>query len=350
MPEVHAERVSHATILPPPPHWQHPRPRAYASFRYGRRQRRHPQPGHPAPVQPRNGQPGGLHGDRLTDRRQVAEVGHDEPGRGLVRALVQLDAGELLEVGQVEQTVDLHLAGEQPPSGRPRDVVLVADVADDLLDQVLEGDDAVGAAVLVDDDGEVLAGPAHLRQRRQHLLGRRQGRDLADDLGDLGRRCVVGREQVAQVQEADHVVVRGAEHRVARVRRRAGQRGGLRDGELTVEEVDLGARHHHLVELALARGEDLVDEPPLVTGQRLVGGDQAAQLLLGDGLAVGVGVAAEQPDDHVGGLGQEPDDGPLEPRKRALCSRQSLPPLVALQSGEPRAWSETADKPGRTGR
>ena len=63
-------------------------------------------------------------------------------------------------------------------------VVLVADVADDLLDQVLEGDDAVGAAVLVDDDRQVLAFAAHLRQRDQHALGAGHAFDLARDVTD----------------------------------------------------------------------------------------------------------------------------------------------------------------------
>jgi len=41
------------------------------------------------------------------------------------------------------------------------------DLADQLLDQVFERDDAGGPAVLVDDDRQMLAFPAHLRQRRE---------------------------------------------------------------------------------------------------------------------------------------------------------------------------------------
>ena len=44
--------------------------------------------------------------------------------------------------------------------------MLVADLADDLLDEVLEGDDARRAAVLVDDDGELHAALAQLEQQR----------------------------------------------------------------------------------------------------------------------------------------------------------------------------------------
>jgi hypothetical protein len=49
-------------------------------------------------------------------------------------------------------------------------VGLVVDVADDLLDQVLQGDDASGAAVLVDDDGEVHPLGPHLGHGDEHRL------------------------------------------------------------------------------------------------------------------------------------------------------------------------------------
>ena len=45
-------------------------------------------------------------------------------------------------------------------------VVLVGDLADDLLDDVLERDDARRAAVLVDDDGHLEAALAQLAQQR----------------------------------------------------------------------------------------------------------------------------------------------------------------------------------------
>ena len=86
----------------------------------------------------------------------------------------QLQAGELGDLVQVQLAVDLDRAADQPLRSSSRRVVLVADVADDLLDEVLERDDAVGTAVLVDHDREMVAFAAHLRQRRQHVLRARQ--------------------------------------------------------------------------------------------------------------------------------------------------------------------------------
>ena len=51
------------------------------------------------------------------------------------------------------------------------DVVLVGDLADDLLEHVLDGDQAGGAAVLVDDDADVLALGLHLPQQGVDGLG-----------------------------------------------------------------------------------------------------------------------------------------------------------------------------------
>ena len=66
------------------------------------------------------------------------------------------------------------------------EVVLVLDVADDLLQHVLDGDEARDAAVLVDDDRDVVAVGAELAQ--QHVEALR--------LGDEHRRP----QRVAQVE------------------------------------------------------------------------------------------------------------------------------------------------------
>ena len=56
---------------------------------------------------------------------------------------------------------------------RTLDVVLVGDLADDLLEDVLDGDQAGGAAVLVDHDHQVRAGGLHLGQQVVDRLGLR---------------------------------------------------------------------------------------------------------------------------------------------------------------------------------
>jgi hypothetical protein len=106
---------------------------------------------------------------------------------------------------------------------------------------------------------------------------------------------VVGQEQVADVHEAQDVVLVAADDRVAGVAGVVHLLGGPAGGHRRVEEVHLGARGHDLAHLAVAGPEDLADEPALVGAQRLVRRDQVAQLLLADRLAAGGWVAAQQP-------------------------------------------------------
>ena len=80
-------------------------------------------------------------------------------------------AEELVEVVDGEPRGDpLGAVGELLDAGL-LGVVLVGDLADDLLEDVLDGDDAGGAAVLVDDDGDVPALRLHLAQQVVDRLG-----------------------------------------------------------------------------------------------------------------------------------------------------------------------------------
>ena len=58
-------------------------------------------------------------------------------------------------------------------------VVLVLDVADHGFEQILDGDEPVGAAIFVDDDGHVQAGGLHLLQQIADRHGGRHEQHLA---------------------------------------------------------------------------------------------------------------------------------------------------------------------------
>ena len=88
-------------------------------------------------------------------RGRRPELVEDEPADRVVGVGVD---GQLDVV--VEQVADRHVTAHEPVAvGQPADraaggIGLVVDLADDLLDDVLDGDDAGGAPVLVDDDGQ----------------------------------------------------------------------------------------------------------------------------------------------------------------------------------------------------
>ncbi len=81
-----------------------------------------------------------------------------------------------LDPEQVSEFVDRHPRGHPvPPAAQRLDVrglpvVLVADLPDELLDQVLERDEAGDPAVLVDDHGEVDGLQLHVAQQVVRLL------------------------------------------------------------------------------------------------------------------------------------------------------------------------------------
>jgi hypothetical protein len=101
-------------------------------------------------------------------------------------------------------------------------VELVLDFADDLLEQVLQGDDPLHRAVLVHDDRHVLIRPAELPEHGGKILRLRNHRRGPDELFDADRRKTAvadGGEEVTYVQDPDDLVERAAVDRVARVRR-----------------------------------------------------------------------------------------------------------------------------------
>src|SRR5215217_76120 len=114
---------------------------------------------------------------------QAPEAVEDQAGHARVRPLRQGDA-------QIRQIMDGEGPGqEHRPVGFTLNAVgvaveLVIDVPDQLFQQVLDGHDALGAAVLVDHDRQGLALGLHASQGVQdpHRLG--QGQRRADMVGD----------------------------------------------------------------------------------------------------------------------------------------------------------------------
>ena len=80
--------------------------------------------------------------------------------------------------------------------GRLLAVVLVLDLADDLLQHVLDGHDARRAAVLVDDDGHVDAVCPHVGQQLVDSLRLRHEEGRSRQVAQVRRRAVaaVGRQ------------------------------------------------------------------------------------------------------------------------------------------------------------
>src|SRR5579885_1846171 len=91
----------------------------------------------------------------LADLRNGARLVHDEAGEGGGLLVGETPVELAVEVADGDAAVDDVAAVRLGADPAHRDVELVGDVADNLLEDVLEGDDAEPAAVLVDHQGEM---------------------------------------------------------------------------------------------------------------------------------------------------------------------------------------------------
>src|SRR6476619_5592075 len=134
----------------------------------------------------------------LAGFRQVPDGGCDQAADGVVLVIVEVRAESLVEIRDRRQCIDCVLAvglrGDQC-RGVFGFVMFVVDLADDLLQHVLDRHQSGHAAVLVDDDGHVVARLAEFAQQHVELLG----------FGDQDRRS----QQFAHVDWMAAVVVVG---------------------------------------------------------------------------------------------------------------------------------------------
>jgi hypothetical protein len=91
----------------------------------------------------------------VPDARQAAERPEHEPPDGVPGLIGQLDPERRTEVGDVHPTVHPPAPLTDRLEHGSLVVVLVDDLPDDLLEDVLDGDDADDLAVLVDDEREM---------------------------------------------------------------------------------------------------------------------------------------------------------------------------------------------------
>ena len=155
---------------------------------------------------------------RLAAARQPAELLHDQARHGVelvvrqfgLEVFVEFVDGRLAahDVLAFAVLADVHVLV---------DVVLVVDVADDLLDHVFDGHEAGDAAVFVGDDGHVHARAAELAQQHVEPLGFRHEHRGPHEFLDVERR-LVGRlrreaQQILGEQDADDLLAVLVHHR-----------------------------------------------------------------------------------------------------------------------------------------
>uniref|UniRef100_A0A1I8A2A8 NAD-specific glutamate dehydrogenase n=1 Tax=Steinernema glaseri TaxID=37863 RepID=A0A1I8A2A8_9BILA len=151
--------------------------------------------------------------------------------------------------------------------------MLVLDVADDLLQHVLDGHQACHAAVFVDDDGHVVVVGAKLAQQHVQALGLGHEGGRAQQVLDVEAVAVLledQRQQVLGQQYAKHVVVALADHRVARMRGVDHCRQELARGLRRLDADHLRARHHDVAHLQVGDLDRTFDDGQGLAVEQLV--------------------------------------------------------------------------------
>ena len=205
--------------------------------------------------------------------------------------MLELRPELLVEVVDRERAVDPDVRLVEPLDRLVREVELVLDLADDLLEQVLERDDALHRAVLVDDDRHVLVRAPELgEQRRRGPSSRARCRPAAAGRSSSTSAiaAVVQRgEEVADVEDRrrSRRASRGRPGSACRATRaaRASASSGGRSTEIATTS---GRGTITSCDLLVREVEDLVEHLLLGRGDhaRVLGArDDLADVLLGVG-------------------------------------------------------------------
>ena len=150
------------------------------------------------------------------------------------------------------------------------EIVLVLDIADDLLQHILDGDQSGDSAIFVDDDGDMVAIGAEVAQQYVEALGFRHedGRPQGVAKVEAFRIGVVV-EQLLGQQDADHIVLVLANDRKARVPRLEHERDEAHGLVLDRHHVHLRARNHDVAHRHLGNLQRTFDDRQRVCVEEL---------------------------------------------------------------------------------
>ena len=196
-------------------------------------------------------------GDHLALHRHPAGQHEDQPAQRVDLVLffvgkAQADHG--LDILQRGAGLNQPLAGLFLDGDAALDLVmLVLDLADDLLDQVLDGDQPIHAAIFVDHHRHMDALLLHLlqqnadRHRGRHVKQRPQHRPQREL--DRGFRAkAIFQRQILEVDHAQRAVHRVAKHRHPGKAMLAEHLDQFRQGGTDRSGHDLGLGHRHVID------------------------------------------------------------------------------------------------------
>src|SRR3954453_819746 len=218
--------------------------------------------------------------------RDAAERGEDHAGDGLVILAAEVGVEHLFERIDAQETADQKTSVAEVDDGRFFVLVLVGDFADDLLDDVLDGNDAGGAAVFIDDHRDLQMLALKFAQQVAHLL---RFRNEVRRPGQIGNGEMLafeyGVEELLDVHDAADLIDRFGVDGDARVLRFAEHAREVVERPVRVECLHVDARRHQLLRHTIAEVDDRLQQLPfrgLEDSFFLADVDVRLQLFVGD--------------------------------------------------------------------
>ena len=244
----------------------------------------------------------------------MAEVARHPGSDGFAGLPFEGPTGFGLEFAHGEGAADDDGEGGAVVDRTGAEVEFVADVADDFLEDVLEGDDAGEAFIGVEDDGEVAAAGAEFFDHDRELGREFEGGDGADERFEGGVGAEEGElpEPFADEEEAADLVDAAGADGEAAVAAGLGGAEVVGDGFVEPEGDDLVAGEHDLLGGGLADAQGLdhefVDEG--VAGMGVAGvAENILEFFGAEGVvAFAGGPQAGPAKETVGGAIQQPDE------------------------------------------
>ena len=227
--------------------------------------------------------PAALMFEALAGLRHMAGKHEGEPAKGIDIAVdfAQARIDRLGDVLQLGTSIGIPAAALYRHQQRGRRLVmLVLDLADDLLDEVLDGEQSVGATELVDDQRHVRALAPHVEQHVEHRQGGRHEHDAAENVAqvELLRRAPVG-EHVLDVDHADDGIEFLAIDRQAAMAGLLEQLHQIGEAGVFVHGDDVRPRHADIAGIALPEVEQVAQHLAL-DGRKVADRAPAALVLM----------------------------------------------------------------------
>ena len=154
--------------------------------------------------------------------------------------------------------------------------MLVGDITHDLLDNILDGDQAIGAAIFINHQRQMGVAGLHFQkqiQRPHGWRGKQYGPHDARDAGIFQLVAVIlhrlqQRDGVLHMHQSCRIIQIFPVNRKARMLRLAKHRHQIGHAGAFFHRHDLGARHHHIGHLQFAKGQKIAQHHPFLGRQR----------------------------------------------------------------------------------